>query len=81
MLLGEQGRVVLPRELRARMGLSAGDQLSVSETNEGIVLKPVRGREAVLEDVRRRWRATGATLDDLFREREREAALERKRRR
>ena len=43
------GRVVLPKPLRDRMGLHEGSNLDVLETPEGIVLKPVEQRPAMLK--------------------------------
>lgn len=40
--LDKAGRVVLPKELRDKLRLEAGDELLVEETGEQIVLRPVR---------------------------------------
>ena len=36
------GRVLIPKELRDRLGVGPGDVLELSEANEQITLKPVR---------------------------------------
>ncbi len=36
------GRVLIPKELRARLGVGPGDVLVLSEASEQIILKPVR---------------------------------------
>lgn len=43
------GRVVLPKPLRDRMGLHEGSNLDLLETPEGIVLKPVEQRPAMVK--------------------------------
>ncbi len=40
--IDKAGRVVIPKELRDRLHLSAGSALRVTGTNEKIVLKPLR---------------------------------------
>jgi AbrB family looped-hinge helix DNA binding protein len=48
------GRVVLPKDLRDKLRLEAGDELLVEETDEKIVLRPVRAR-ATLKKERGVW--------------------------
>ncbi|MBI3183838.1 MAG: AbrB/MazE/SpoVT family DNA-binding domain-containing protein [Myxococcales bacterium] len=78
--MGEQGRIVLPRSLRYRLGLAAGDELSLVEKDEGIFLRPLRDRRVLLRQIRQRWSELGVRLEDLLRERRVEAARERSRR-
>ena len=40
--LDKAGRIVLPKDLRDKLRLEAGDELSVEETGEQIILRPVR---------------------------------------
>ena len=42
--LDKAGRVVLPKDLRDKLRLEAGDELLVEESGEQIVLRPVRAR-------------------------------------
>ena len=53
------GRVVLPKDLRDKLRLEAGDELSVEEDNEQIVLRPVRA-QATLTKERGVWVYQGA---------------------
>jgi AbrB family looped-hinge helix DNA binding protein len=39
------GRIVLPKEIRERFGVSAGSEFEIEERDDAILLKPVR-REA-----------------------------------
>ena len=49
--LDKLGRIVIPKQLRDDLGLSAGAVLSVEGVENGIVLKPVEERDAlILED-------------------------------
>ena len=44
---GQSGRVVLPKEIRDRMGIREGTEFEVEEREEVILLKPVR-KEALI---------------------------------
>src|SRR5262249_30874557 len=48
------GRVVLPKDLRDKLRLEAGDELLVEESGEDIVLRPVR-TQATLKKERGVW--------------------------
>lgn len=52
--LDKAGRVVLPKDLRDRLRLEAGDELLVEETGEEIILRPVRA-EPTLKKERGVW--------------------------
>jgi AbrB family looped-hinge helix DNA binding protein len=45
VLLQGEGLLILPPELRTRLGLKAGDLLDVSELNGAIVLSPRRAQD------------------------------------
>lgn len=52
--LDKAGRVVLPKDLRDKLRLEAGDELLVEETGEEIILRPVRA-EPTLKKERGVW--------------------------
>ena len=43
------GRVVFPKKLRDRLGLRAGTELEVVDQQEGVMLRPVRTRPAMVK--------------------------------
>ena len=47
--MSTRGRVTIPRELREELGLKPGDRIVFSETENGILLHPLRG---TLQDLR-----------------------------
>lgn len=58
--VGNSTGVILPKEVLDRLNLSAGDQLTVTQTSDGIMLS-ARGEEfdrqmAVARDVMKRYR-------------------------
>ena len=64
--IDKAGRVVLPKALRSRLQLSAGDSLQLDSDGSQILLKPVRG-QAPLKKEHGIWvyhgEATGAAAD------------------
>ena len=57
--LDKAGRVVLPKDLRDKLRLEAGDELMVEETGEQIILRPVRA-QPTLKKERGVWVYQGA---------------------
>ena len=57
--LDKAGRVVLPKDLRDKLRLEAGDELLVEETGEQIILRPVRA-QPTLKKERGVWVYQGA---------------------
>ncbi len=55
LVLGKQGRLVIPAEIRAKLGLYAGDRLHLQLTGKRLVLQ--RPQDAVAE-----LRALGAAI-------------------
>jgi len=52
------GRIVLPKHLRDRFGLTAGANLEISETGDGVLLRPGRSRSSLVKR-NGRWVYTG----------------------
>ena len=74
--LGRQGRLVIPAELRRKLGLNDGDELVARDEDGRLVIEP---RSAVLTRIRRRLRTLPtevSLVDDLLAERRREAQRE-----
>lgn len=65
VVMGKQGRLVVPAELRAALGLAAGDRLEVSLDGKRLVL--IRPKDAI-EELR-------GLLDDIAPERDLVAEL------
>jgi len=57
--LDKAGRVVLPKDLRDKLRLEAGDELMVEEAGEQIILRPVR-TQPTLKKERGVWVYQGA---------------------
>ncbi len=57
VVLGQQGRLVIPAEVRAALGLAAGDRLHLSLTDGRLVLE--RPQDAVAQ-----LRALGSAISD-----------------
>ena len=50
--LDEQGRLVLPKKIRTKLGLHAGEQLSVEEIADGLLLKRSKPAQQVIEQLK-----------------------------
>ncbi|MGH3449086.1 MAG: AbrB/MazE/SpoVT family DNA-binding domain-containing protein [Nocardioidaceae bacterium] len=72
--LDERGRLVLPAELRRRLGLKPGDELVIVEEPDGARLKSRRVAAQALIGLA--GTADHSVVDELRRQREREAADE-----
>jgi AbrB family looped-hinge helix DNA binding protein len=75
--IGPQGRLVVPAQLRRRLGIDVGDVLVASTQDDRLVLER---RDAVLARLRRRFTAVApdvSLVDELISERRAEATRER----
>lgn len=71
--LGRQGRLVIPADLRRKLGLNDGDELVARDEDGRLVIEP---RSAVLTRIRRRLQALPpevSLVDDLLAERRSES--------
>ncbi len=74
--LGANGRVVIPADLRAELGLNQGDEFNVRTDGRAIVLERP---EDALKRIQARWQAIpyeGSMVDDLIAERRKAFAQE-----
>jgi AbrB family looped-hinge helix DNA binding protein len=46
--IDKAGRVILPKPVRDRLGLRAGSDIEIEETPDGLVLKPLHHRSAMV---------------------------------
>ena len=49
LTIDKAGRVILPKPVRDRLGLRAGSDLELVETSEGLMLKAVERRSALVK--------------------------------
>lgn len=75
------GRVCIPADVRARLGIKDGDKLVLDETEEGLFLRTLDQSVRSAQALVRKLRQNGANLsvDDFIAERRREAELEEQR--
>lgn len=67
--MGERGRVVIPSDVRRRLGIEPGDTLLLSEVDGGIKLEPLGTRIASLQGSWRDLDPDGSLVDELIAER------------
>lgn len=51
VLLEKQGRILLPKEVRRRLGLRAGERLAMQIENQKIILKPQLSKEDFISEL------------------------------
>lgn len=73
--LDERGRLVLPAELRSRLGLHAGDEVMITEESDG-VLRVESRRAAAHALIGSAGRSKRSVANELRAERRRQAAAE-----
>lgn len=75
--LEQSGRILLPAELRRKLGVSPGEQVIVSVVNDTVAL--VRSRAAAVRKIQeelRPYRTRRSVVDELLAERRAEAENE-----
>lgn len=72
VVMGDRGRLVIPAELRERLGLESGSSMLLLDAPQGVVLAT---REQVKELVRRDLQG-GSLVEELLADRRRAAAEE-----
>ena len=73
--MDSRGRLVLPAQLRRRLGLHAGDEVRISEEADGALRVETR-RAAAQALIGLAGRSNESTVDELTAERHREAEAE-----
>jgi antitoxin PrlF len=74
VVLGQQGRLVIPAEVRAAVGLEPGDRLHLQVDNRRLVLERPGDAAARLRALARTVPSERSLVDELLAERRAEAA-------
>jgi len=73
VVLGGQGRIVIPAEVRSALGLIAGDQLHLHVAGDRLVLERPQDAVAALRRLAAGVPSNRSLVDELLAERRREA--------
>ena len=74
----DNGRVILPADLRRRMGIGKGDRLVIEATDESISLTTARERRRRAQDIAAKYkRSKSSSADSFLQEKRSEADRER----
>jgi antitoxin PrlF len=76
VVLGQQGRIVIPAEVRTALGLAPGDQLHLNVTGRRLVLERPQDAVAELRRLGSNLPSTRSLVDELLAERQLAAASE-----
>lgn len=76
LVLGQQGRLVIPADVRNALGLSAGDRLHLHVTGQRLVLERQEDAAAELRGLASDVPRTRSLVDELLAERRAAAAAE-----
>ncbi len=74
LVLGQQGRLVIPAEIRAALGLAAGDRLHLHLTGRRLVLERQQDAAAELRGLAAAVPASRSLVEELLAERRAAAA-------
>lgn len=75
-MLGQQGRLVIPAEVRAALGLAPGDRLHLHVAGARLVLQRQRDAVAELRELAKDVPGSRSFVDELLAERRLAAAAE-----
>lgn len=75
LVLGQQGRVVIPAEIRAALGLAPGDRLHMHLVGKRVVLQRQQDAVAELRGLASEVPQTRSLVDELLAERRLAAAV------
>lgn len=75
VVLGQQGRLVIPAEVRSALGLAPGDRLHLRLDGHSLVLERPRDASSELRGLASRVPSTRSLVEELLRERRRAAAF------
>jgi AbrB family looped-hinge helix DNA binding protein len=75
VVLGQQGRLVIPADVRAALGLSAGDRLHLRLSGRRVVLERPRDAAAELRGLGSAVPRSRSLVDELLTERRLAAAV------
>ncbi len=75
LVLGQQGRLVIPAEIRSALGLSPGDQLHLRLVGHSLVLERPQDAASELRGMASPVPRTRSLVDELLSERRRAAAV------
>lgn len=76
LVLGKQGRVVIPADVRAALGLEAGDRLHLTARGSRIVIERQADALTELRTLARDVPRSRSLVDELLEERREQAARE-----
>jgi antitoxin PrlF len=76
LVLGQQGRLVIPADVRAALGLAPGDRLHLHLTGQRLVLERPQDAAAELRSLASDIPQTRSLVDELLAERRLAAAAE-----
>lgn len=63
--VGERGQVTLPKRLREDLGIDGGDEITIREEGDKIVIERPVPREELAEGYRRRVEQHGAIAEEM----------------
>jgi len=73
LVLGRQGRIVIPAEVRSALGLTAGDKLHLHVAGQRLVLERPHDAVTALRGLAANVSSNRSLVDELLEERRREA--------